>query len=125
MPTRRLQLFLHHLTIEANVWLFFIKKKIIPTQHDSTIPIEYVLFLYCIMAKKPFNLGYVMNKAFLGWMRNPKGSKSFPTMAKKFCQKYLSTLARYPQTDMVGGKCNMASLNRIRTLNQNKEEECR
>ncbi|KAA0040568.1 hypothetical protein E5676_scaffold98G00670 [Cucumis melo var. makuwa] len=41
MPTGRLQLLPHQLTTEANVWLFFIKKKIIAMCHDSTTPIEY------------------------------------------------------------------------------------
>uniref|UniRef100_A0A9I9DIT8 Uncharacterized protein n=1 Tax=Cucumis melo TaxID=3656 RepID=A0A9I9DIT8_CUCME len=56
-------------------------------------------------------------------MRNLKGAKSFPTMVEKLCLKYLSTFARYPQTDMVEGKCNLVGLNRTRTLHQNKEEE--
>ncbi|TYK15967.1 hypothetical protein E5676_scaffold94G00870 [Cucumis melo var. makuwa] len=107
-PTRRLQLFPHQLTIEANVWLFFIKKKIFPTHHDSTILTEYALVLYCINAKKPFNLGYVMNEAFLSWMRNPKNAKPFPTTVKKLCLKYLDEEPReIPQIDMVGGKCNL------------------
>lgn len=73
--TRSLQLYPHQLTTEANVWLFFIKKKIIPMRYDSTVPIEYMLLLYCKMAKQPFNLGYMMNEAFLGLMRNSKGTK--------------------------------------------------
>ncbi|KAA0063128.1 hypothetical protein E5676_scaffold1213G00020 [Cucumis melo var. makuwa] len=65
-PAKSLQLFRHQLTTDSNEWLFFIKKKILPTHHDNTIPIEYALLSYCIMAKQPFNLGYVMNEAFLG-----------------------------------------------------------
>ncbi|TYK14845.1 hypothetical protein E5676_scaffold461G00120 [Cucumis melo var. makuwa] len=75
MTTRRLQLYSHQLTTKANVWFFFIKKKILLTRHDSMVPFEYAMLLYCIMMKQAFNLGYVMQEALLTWMKNPKGGR--------------------------------------------------
>jgi len=63
-----------------------------------------------------------MNGSLLVWRRNPKRTKPFPSTVENLCLKYLLTLARYLQTNMVGGKCNVTVLNHIITFNQNKEE---
>lgn len=65
-----------------------------------------------------------MNRALLGWMGHFEGAKPFPTTMEKLCFKYLPTLARYPKIEM-GGRVNLAGLNRLRTLHLNKEEELR
>lgn len=92
--------------------------------HDNTMPLEYTLLLYCIIKKQTFNLGWVMNRALLGWMGHFEGAKPFPTTMEKLCFKYLPTLARYPKIEM-GVRVNLAGLNRLRTLHLNKEEELR
>ncbi|KAE8650696.1 hypothetical protein Csa_023718, partial [Cucumis sativus] len=56
-PMGRFQLYPHQLTIEANVWLFFIKKKIVPTRYDSTISVDYAMNFYYIMTKKRQSTG--------------------------------------------------------------------
>ncbi|KAA0044256.1 hypothetical protein E6C27_scaffold2741G00140 [Cucumis melo var. makuwa] len=115
--TDRLQLYLHQLTRSCGQCVvFFYKKKIIPMWHDSTVPNEFTLLFYGIMMKQAFNLGYVMNGEFLGWMRNPKGAKAFLTTKEKLCLKYLPTIARYLKIE-IGGKCNLAKLNHVTTLN--------
>uniref|UniRef100_A0A9I9DSV8 Uncharacterized protein n=1 Tax=Cucumis melo TaxID=3656 RepID=A0A9I9DSV8_CUCME len=63
IPMGRLQLYPHQLTTESNVWLFFIKKKILPTRHDSAMPFDYAMLLYSILMKQAFNLGYLMQGA--------------------------------------------------------------
>ncbi|KAA0060804.1 hypothetical protein E6C27_scaffold137G00260 [Cucumis melo var. makuwa] len=52
-------------------------------------------------------------KIFMGEtkMRNLKGIKPFPTTVEKLCLKYLPTLARYPQIDMVGEPKNTVLFN--------------
>ncbi|TYK11975.1 Retrovirus-related Pol polyprotein from transposon 17.6 [Cucumis melo var. makuwa] len=52
-------------------------------------------------------------KIFMGEtkMRNLKGIKPFPTTVEKLCLKYLPTLARYPQIDMVGEPKNTMLFN--------------
>lgn len=49
--TGRLQLYLHQLIMKANIWLFFVKKKILPTQHDSMVSFEYAMLFYYILMK--------------------------------------------------------------------------
>lgn len=51
----------------AQLWLFFMKKKILPTQHDSTVPFEYVMLLYYIFMKQTFNLVHLMQGALWPW----------------------------------------------------------
>ncbi|KAA0025421.1 hypothetical protein E5676_scaffold68G00640 [Cucumis melo var. makuwa] len=59
-PMGKLQLYPHQLTTEVNVWLFFIK---IPTNHDSTVSIEYTLLVCDNLTKQAFNLGFIMQGA--------------------------------------------------------------
>lgn len=75
-------------------------------RHDSTVPLEYTLLIYYIMKNQAFNLGWVMNRV------------------EKLCLKYLLTLVRYRHIEM-GGKVNLAELNRLRTLHLNQKEERR
>lgn len=57
-------------------------------------------------------------------MKLPKDTKPFPTRVEKLCHKYLPTFVRYPQIEM-GGRVNLAGLNRLRSIHSNKEGLCR
>ena len=86
------------------------------------MPLDYALVLYYIMTKQTFNLEEIINRAILGWRRNSKGATPFLSTLEKLCLKYLPTLARFPQTNMAAGNYNLAGMNRILTVHQNKKE---
>lgn len=92
-PTEKHQSYPHQLTTEANVWLFFIKKKILPTQHDNTESFNYVMLLYCILTKKAFDLNDMIQGAILTWMNISKGVKLFSSTIDKLCLKYILSFA--------------------------------
>ncbi|KAA0049837.1 hypothetical protein E5676_scaffold118G00350 [Cucumis melo var. makuwa] len=56
LPTR-VSLFPHNLNTEANIWLVFVKKKMMPTLHDNTISIERMVLVYDIMEHLLVNIG--------------------------------------------------------------------
>ena len=60
MPTEKYQLFLHNLNTATSVWLLFLKKKIMPMQHDTTIFIHKVMLLYYIMKEILVNVGEII-----------------------------------------------------------------
>lgn len=120
MPTGRLQLYPHQLTIEANVWLFFIKKKILPTRHDSTCQLS--IRCSSIAFSRNRQLGFCNARGTPRRDGAPQRRQALSTTIAKLCLKYLLTLTRLPRTNVVGGRCNLAGLNRVINLHQNEEE---
>lgn len=59
-PTRKYKLFLHNPNTQANVWLFFVKKKFMPMRHANMISLEKAMLLYCIMEEIPINVGKII-----------------------------------------------------------------
>ena len=49
-----------YLTADANVWMNFIRHSISPTTHDSTVSVERMLLLYCLMTGRTINIGRIM-----------------------------------------------------------------
>ncbi|KAA0058997.1 hypothetical protein E5676_scaffold416G00510 [Cucumis melo var. makuwa] len=73
---------------KANVGLFFVKKKILPMWHDSMVPFEYDMLLYCILIQQTFDMNTIIQSGLLAWMENPKGAKPSPSIVEKPCLKY-------------------------------------
>ncbi|TYJ95705.1 hypothetical protein E5676_scaffold282G00030 [Cucumis melo var. makuwa] len=55
-PIGKYQLFPHNLAMKANIWLFLMKIKLMPTRHDNTISLDKVMLLYCIMQEISVNV---------------------------------------------------------------------
>uniref|UniRef100_A0A9I9D955 Protein MNN4-like n=1 Tax=Cucumis melo TaxID=3656 RepID=A0A9I9D955_CUCME len=63
LPTR-VSLFPHNLNTEANIWLVFVKKKMMPTLHDNTISIEPILHRIIIVRKNKAKLKHLKTKQY-------------------------------------------------------------
>lgn len=103
--------------------IFFIKKQILPMYHDSTILVNYVKILYCIRTKKAINLGTIIQSAILTWMETPNGAMPFSSKVEKLCLRFIPSLTRYSQQDILGRVYTQSELNRVIILHQNKKEE--
>ncbi|KAA0063397.1 hypothetical protein E5676_scaffold828G00250 [Cucumis melo var. makuwa] len=55
----------HNLNNEAKVWYVFIKKKIMPTRNDSTISMDKIMLIYCIIEEIPVNMGEIILQPIL------------------------------------------------------------
>ncbi|TYK21353.1 hypothetical protein E5676_scaffold1814G00230 [Cucumis melo var. makuwa] len=85
----RHQLYTYQLTTEVNVWLFFIKKKILFMWHDSTRFFDYAMLLYCIQTKTTIDEVAIIQETILIWIEVPKAAKPFSSTVEKLCLKYI------------------------------------
>ena len=88
---------------KASVWLMFIKKNIMPTRHNSTISIERIMLLYCIMMEISINVGKIICEHLTTWIKHPCRAKSFPCLIKQLCIKACSELEKSPQVQVNNG----------------------
>lgn len=77
IPTGKYQLFPFNLNIKASVWFVFIKKNIMPTRHDSTISMERIIHLYCIMMEISMNVGEIICEHLIARVKHPRREKPF------------------------------------------------
>ena len=48
------------LTPEANLWVYLVKKRLIPTTHDKTVSRDRVMAAYCIMRRINLDVGRII-----------------------------------------------------------------
>lgn len=77
MPIGKYQLFPHNSNIEASVWLLFMKNKIMPTRHNSTISKDKEMLLYCIIEEILMNVDEIICEHILEWVKHPHNTRPF------------------------------------------------
>ena len=59
-PTGIKMLSASSLTPEANLWVYLVKKRLIPTTHDKTVSRDRVVAAYCIMRRITIDVGRII-----------------------------------------------------------------
>lgn len=62
-----------YLMLEANVWHTFVRSKLLPTTHDTTVPKEKVLLVFSILKILSIDLGRLLAKEILACAKESKG----------------------------------------------------
>ncbi|XP_062101883.1 uncharacterized protein LOC133808872 [Humulus lupulus] len=65
---------------KAAVWLSFLKCRLLPTTHDTTVSTERVFLLYCILAGLGVNVGQIISRQLASCARKKKGKLFFPSL---------------------------------------------
>ncbi|KAA0057652.1 hypothetical protein E5676_scaffold416G00290 [Cucumis melo var. makuwa] len=91
MPTGKYQLFLQNLNTEAIIWLVFVKNDIRPTRHDSTISMEHIMLVYCIMEHLLVNIVEIISEHIIAWVKHPRRTRPFSHLIEKLCLKACPT----------------------------------
>ena len=118
--TGKYQLFLHNLNTKANIWLVFVKKKIMPTRHDNTISMEYIILVYCIIEEIRMNVGEIISKHIIAWVTHPRPARPFLHPIEKLCLKACLTLDKLPQVEVKDGVWSSKTLHFIIAVHKNK-----
>ena len=58
---------------EANLWVYLVKKRLIPTTHDKTVSRDRVMAAYCIMRRITLDVGRIIAAQIRGVFNKPKG----------------------------------------------------
>ncbi|TYK02168.1 protein MNN4-like [Cucumis melo var. makuwa] len=72
-------------------------KKIMPTRRDSTISMERIMLIYCIIEEIPVNIGEIISEHIIAWVKHPRRARSFSHQIDKLCLKACLTLDKLPQ----------------------------
>jgi len=66
------------LLLEARLWVYFVKKCLIPTSHDKTISRDRVMAAYCIARGIPIDVGRLIASQIRGFMGHIREQYFFP-----------------------------------------------
>ena len=72
---------------EAGIWLNFLKCRLMPTTHDTTVSQERVLLLYCLLAGLSINVGRLICRQITSCAKKKKGKLFFPSLITQLCIK--------------------------------------
>lgn len=70
---------------EANVWLYFLKFRVMPTTHDSSITKERVLLLTCLLEGRSIDVGQIIHWEIVQCPSKKTGRLFFPSLSTKIC----------------------------------------
>ena len=73
------------LIAEANLWLYFIKRSLIPTTHDASISRDRAMVIYCIMRGIRLDVGRIIAPQIRGLFFKPRGQLFFPFLVTRLC----------------------------------------
>ncbi|TYK07557.1 hypothetical protein E5676_scaffold544G00280 [Cucumis melo var. makuwa] len=62
--------------------------------HDSTISMDKITLIYCIMEEILENVGQIIYEDIITWVKHPRGARPFPHLIEKLCLKACSTLEK-------------------------------
>lgn len=74
------------LTTEAKVWFYFISHSLMPTGHISTLNIERVFLLACIVKGRSINVGRIICDQIRACAQKKSGEMFFPTLICMLCR---------------------------------------
>ncbi|KAA0039027.1 protein MNN4-like [Cucumis melo var. makuwa] len=97
------------------------KKKTLKEQFKkSTISMERIMLLYCIMMEILVNVGEIICEHVTAWVKHPHGSKFFPCLIEQLCIKACLELEKSLQVQESDGVCSRPTLHRVITIHKNK-----
>ncbi|KAA0062870.1 hypothetical protein E6C27_scaffold27160G00010 [Cucumis melo var. makuwa] len=99
-PTGKYQLFPYNLNAKASIWLVFVKKKLTPTHHDTTISMERIMLVYYIMEKLLVHISKRISEHIIVWVKHPHGARHFPNLIETLSLNACSTLEKLPQVEV-------------------------
>ncbi|KGN57727.1 hypothetical protein Csa_009739 [Cucumis sativus] len=102
------------------IWLVLIKKKIMPTRHVSTISMERVMLVYCIMKKILVNIGKIISNHIIALVKHPRGARPFSYLIEQLCLRACLMLEKLPQVEVKDGIWLPSTLHRIIAIHKNK-----
>jgi len=73
------------LIAEANLWLYFIKRSLLPTMHDASISRDRAMVIYCIMRGIQLDVGHIIAPQIRGLFFKPRGQLFFPFLVTRLC----------------------------------------
>lgn len=73
------------LIAEANLWLYFIKRSLIPTTHDASISRDHAMVIYCIMRGIRLDVGHIIAPQIRGLFFKPRDQLFFPFLVTRLC----------------------------------------
>lgn len=74
------------LTTEAKVWFYFLRHSLMPTGHTSTLKMERVFLLACIMKGRSINVGKIICDQIRACANKKSGEIFFPTLICMLCR---------------------------------------
>lgn len=74
-----------HLTPEASVWLYFVKSRLMPTTHDSSVSADRMLLLYAMFAGLKINVGKLIVDEIYRCSMKKTGKLFFPSLITQLC----------------------------------------
>lgn len=73
------------LTLEANLWVYFIEKRLILTIHDTSISRDRVMVVHCIVQCIPIDVGCIIVTQVYGVFDKPRGQLFFSWLIMGLC----------------------------------------
>lgn len=70
---------------EANLWLYFIKRSLLPITHDASISRDRAMVIYCIIRGIWLDVGRIIAPQIWGMFSKPRGQLFFPFFETKLC----------------------------------------
>jgi len=99
------------LIAEANLWLYFIKRSLIPTTHDASISRDCAMVIYCIMRGIRLDVGRIIAPQIRGLFFKPRGQLFFPFLVTRLCAN--AEFMEDAPVRVVNGVLSAQSLRRI------------
>ncbi|KAA0064201.1 hypothetical protein E6C27_scaffold548G001430 [Cucumis melo var. makuwa] len=91
-----------------------------PTHHDSTISMEQSVLVYCIMEHLLVNIGKIISKHIIAWVKHPHEARHFMHLIERLCLKACLSLEQLPYVEVKDGVWNTTTLHRIIFVHKNK-----
>lgn len=70
---------------KTNLWVYFIKKQLIPTTHDTTISRDRIMATYYFMHRIPLDVGRIIAAQIISVFSKPWGQFFFPSLIMGLC----------------------------------------
>lgn len=83
-----------YLKREANTWLGFVKLRLLPTTHDSTVSQDRVLLVFAILKSLSIDVGKIIYSEIHNCWRKKVDKRFFPSTITILCQR-----ARVPESN--------------------------
>ncbi|KAA0060836.1 hypothetical protein E6C27_scaffold137G00650 [Cucumis melo var. makuwa] len=73
-------------------------RQIMPTRHDSTISMDKIMFIYCIIEEIPRNVSEIICEHIIACVKHPHDARPFPHLIEELCLKACMALEKIPRT---------------------------